>query len=293
MKNPPLQQGHDGPRAPPLRPYQADTLQRMKSYEGNAALCVIATGLGKTRIFAEYIRCDVLENDHHILILSHREELVIQPLEYLKGLPCGIEQGTTHAHGEPIISASVQSLVGRLDKYNPYSIDTIIIDEAHHSAAPTYRKIFEYFKNAVRFGFTATAIRGDGVGLDVAFDDILCEYNTLYGIEHGYLSPIEACQVNLKYDLGTVQYVYQDLKQKHAKYQHIWDKKQRYKWDRQPITNEQIALIHKLAPDYKIDTHKMTRGDASRAIQLLTYKPEEWTPQTTPSEVQDHAKKSP
>lgn len=38
------------PRAPPLRPYQADTLQRMKSYEGNAALCVIATGLGKTRI---------------------------------------------------------------------------------------------------------------------------------------------------------------------------------------------------------------------------------------------------
>lgn len=63
--------------------------------------------------------------------------------------------------------------------------------------------------------------------------------------------------------------------------------------DRQPITNEQIALIHKLAPDYKIDTHKMTRGDASRAIQLLTYKPEEWTPQTTPSEVQDDAKKSP
>ena len=112
MKNPPLQQGHDGPRAPPLRPYQADTLQRMKSYEGNAALCVIATGLGKTRIFAEYIRCDVLENDHHILILSHREELVIQPLEYLKGLPCGIEQGTTHAHGEPIISASVQHCGG-------------------------------------------------------------------------------------------------------------------------------------------------------------------------------------
>lgn len=34
MKNPPLQQGHDGPRAPPLRPYQADTLQRMKILRG-------------------------------------------------------------------------------------------------------------------------------------------------------------------------------------------------------------------------------------------------------------------
>ena len=133
MKNPPLQQGHDGPRAPPLRPYQADTLQRMKSYEGNAALCVIATGLGKTRIFAEYIRCDVLENDHHILILSHREELVIQPLEYLKGLPCGIEQGTTHAHGEPIISASVQSLVGRLG----WNASRRIISAPSSSTRPT------------------------------------------------------------------------------------------------------------------------------------------------------------
>ena len=541
-------------RAPPLRPYQEDALKRMKAYEGPAALSVIATGLGKTRIFTDYIRWDYLQNDHRILILSHREELVKQPLTYLSDLPCGIELGNLHAHDEPIISASVQSLVGRLNSYNPYSIDTIIVDEAHHSAAPTYRKIFDYFPNAVRFGFTATAVRGDGIGLDVAFDDILCEYNTLYGIEHGYLAPIEACQVNLKYDLGTVQYredtgdydaadiarvmsgtaagiaeayaknargptiifapsieegksvtallntqhgsstaafidgttqnrgrlleayklglikvlvcyavltegvdlpmtetiliarpvavtnvglyaqmvgrglrlypqkqsckvidcvgisrmpictaatligkpipppapqnepveilpeekepleiltgdkipaswiqdqkevnvmalgegytmhdvawialkdggyilpipnvvyriskplpngmvylrknkncsksavplqfvfdyVYQDLRQKHAKYQHIWDKKQRYKWDTQPITNQQLTLIRKLAPDYKIDTKKMTRGDASRVIQLLTYKPEEWAAQQS-TEEKTNAEKS-
>ena len=108
-----------------------------------------------------------------------------------------------------------------------------------------------------------------------------------------YLRKNKACSKSAVPLQFALDYVYQDLKQKHAKYQHIWDKKQRYKWDRQPITNGQIALIHKLAPDYKIDTHKMTRGDASRAIQLLTYKPEEWTPQTTPSEVQDDAKKSP
>lgn len=143
MKSATHNRARDDPQPPPLRPYQAETIRRMKAYEGNAALCTIATGLGKTRIFTEYIRWDVLENDHHVLILSHREELVKQPLEYLKDLPCGIEQGTSHADNEPIISASVQSLVGRLDKYNPYSIDTIIIDEAHHSAAPTYRKIFD------------------------------------------------------------------------------------------------------------------------------------------------------
>lgn len=101
MKSAALKRTRDGPQPPPLRPYQAETLRRMQNYEGQAALCVIATGLGKTRIFAEYIRWDVLQNDHHVLILSHREELVKQPLEYLKDLPCGIEQGTAHADGEP------------------------------------------------------------------------------------------------------------------------------------------------------------------------------------------------
>ena len=40
----------NGKRAPPLRDYQAKTLQLMKDYDGQAALCNIATGLGKTRI---------------------------------------------------------------------------------------------------------------------------------------------------------------------------------------------------------------------------------------------------
>ena len=131
---------------------------------------------------------------------------MIQPLEYLKGLPCGHRAGTTHAHGEPIISASVQSLVGRLDKYNPYSIDTIIIDEAHHSAARPTAK----FLSTSKMPFVLASLQPQSAVMVSAWmwllTTFLCEYNTLYGIEHGYLSPIEACQVNLKYDLGTVQY---------------------------------------------------------------------------------------
>ena len=94
------------------------------------------------------------------------------------------------------------------------------------------------------------------------------------------------CAVPLQFVLD---YVYQDLKQNHPQQQHIWDKKQRYKWDRQPITSEQISLIHKLAPDYKIDTKKMTRGDASRVIQLLAYAPKEQDAQEQAQEVQDDA----
>lgn len=77
--------------------------------------------------------------------------------------------------------------------------------------------------------------------------------------------------------------------EKNLENQYIWDKKQRYKWDRQPITSEQISLIHKLAPDYKIDTKKMTRGDASRVIQLLAYAPKEQDAQEQAQEVQDDA----
>ncbi len=121
---------------------------------------ILRRALAKLASTPSIIRWDVSENDHHVLILSHREELVRQPLEYLKDLPCGIELGPLHADGEPIISASVQSLVGRLSEYNPYSIDTIIIDEAHHSAAPTYRKIFEYFKNAVRLALLRPQFAG-------------------------------------------------------------------------------------------------------------------------------------
>lgn len=194
-------------KSPPLRPYQQDVLDKMTAYDGRAALCVLATGLGKTRIFAEFLRREALDNDHTCLILSHREELVTQPLEYLQGIPCGIEQGNHHADParHKVISASVQSLVHRLRGYNPYEVQTIIIDEAHHAAAPTYRKIIDYFSGAVVFGFTATAHRGDGAGLGCVFNDLLCEYDVKWGIAQGYLAPIECVQSKLKYDMGSIK----------------------------------------------------------------------------------------
>ena len=72
--------------SPPLRAYQQEDLERLKSYEGHSALCVLATGLGKTREFTEFLRWEVTQNDHRCLILSHREELVYQPLTYLKDI---------------------------------------------------------------------------------------------------------------------------------------------------------------------------------------------------------------
>ena len=55
-------------------------------------------------------------------------------------------------------------------------------------------------------------------------------------------------------------WVYQDLRQKHANAKYIWCKSERKRWDNQPITREQVTLIKKLAPDYKINTKRQHAG---------------------------------
>lgn len=193
-----------------LRPYQQECLAAMQNYDGRAALCLLATGLGKTVIFSEYIRQEV-KNEHRCLILSHRDELVRQPLRYLDDIPCGIEIGSTRSRGQMLVSASVQSIVNRLHRFNHREFDTIIVDEAHHAAAPTYRKILDYFDGAQVFGFTATANRGDGIGLSCVFEKILFERDLHWGIENNYLSELECKQVRLKYSMESVKIVNGDF----------------------------------------------------------------------------------
>ena len=52
-----------------------------------------------------------------MLILSHREELVEQPRKYFD-CSYGIERAQQHSHGEEVVSASIQTLVRRLDQFD-------------------------------------------------------------------------------------------------------------------------------------------------------------------------------
>jgi|SRR5579859_6352511 ATP-dependent helicase IRC3 len=87
-----------------------------------------------------------------------------------------------HGSGTADITVcSVQSLLrmDRLAKYNPDWTKLILIDEAHHAAAPTYLKILEHFgatskeSNAVVVGVSATLSRLDGLKLGTALDEIV------------------------------------------------------------------------------------------------------------------------
>lgn len=135
-----------------LRPYQAECIETIEAQPPGAFLAQMATGLGKTVTFANIPR-----HGERMLILSHREELVEQPRKYFN-CSYGIERAQQHSHGEEVVSASIQTLVRRLDNFNPEDFRLIICDEAHHAAASTYRKIFDYFRPEKLIGFTATPI---------------------------------------------------------------------------------------------------------------------------------------
>ncbi len=181
-----------------LRDYQQECVNIIDGKDPGAYLVQMATGLGKTVTFSRVRR------DGKMLILSHREELVHQPLKYFDCM-CGVEMAGEHARPmDQVVSASVQTMVHRMKQFEPDEFDIIVCDEAHHSAARTYRSIFSYFTPRLLLGFTATPNRSDNVKLNDIFDDIIFQRDLKWGIKNGYLSDIYCRRVNIGYDLRNV-----------------------------------------------------------------------------------------
>lgn len=180
-----------------LRPYQQECIDAIPA--AGSYLIQMATGLGKTVTFSRIPRRG------RMLILSHREELVRQPLKYfdcITGVEMAGEQASPWAE---VVSASVQSLARRLERYSPDAFDVIITDEAHHAAARTYRSIYGHFRPRLHLGFTATPSRGDKVRLDDIYSDIIFSRDLRWGIKNGYLSDIYARRIDIGVDLSGVR----------------------------------------------------------------------------------------
>lgn len=180
-----------------LRPYQQECIDAIRAAGSGSHLIQMATGLGKTVVFTQMPRIG------RMLILSHREELVRQPLKYFD-CSTSVEMAAEKHRDTEVVSASVQSIVRRLSSYDPKDFDTIIVDEAHHSAANTYRKVLSYFNPYQILGFTATPNRGDRVRLDDIYQDIIFQKDLRWGIENKYLSNIYCRRVDIGYDLSNV-----------------------------------------------------------------------------------------
>lgn len=180
-----------------LRDYQQECIELIDKLETGSYLIQMATGCGKTATFTN------IKRKGRILVLAHREELVTQPVKYYD-CPVGIEMASQHSNGEPVVIASIMSLTHRLDKFKSDDFDLIIIDEAHHAAAKSYKKILEYFNPRLILGFTATPNRGDKVRLDDVFQKIIFQRNLKWAIKNKYLTDIYCMRVNIGYDISNV-----------------------------------------------------------------------------------------
>lgn len=180
-----------------LRDYQEEVLEIIDNLKSGAYLIQMATGLGKTATFTN------IKRKGRVLVLAHREELITQPIKYYN-CPVGIEMASQRSNGEEVVIASIMSLTHRLDKFKPDEFDTIIIDEAHHAAAQSYKKIINYFTPRLLLGFTATPNRGDKVRLDDVFQKIIFQKDLKWAIKNKYLTDIECLRVNIGYDISKV-----------------------------------------------------------------------------------------
>lgn len=195
------------------RPYQqkaAAAIHREWDAGNKKTLVVMPTGTGKTIVFASIVN-DQVEKGEHVLILAHREELLQQASDKLKmvtGLETALEKAQNSAldSDKMVVVASVQTLSkqNRLMKYPRDYFGTIIIDEAHHTAAKTYKGILEHFIDAKVLGVTATPDRSDMKSLSDIFDSLAFEYKLPDAIREGYLCKINTKTIPVEVDISKV-----------------------------------------------------------------------------------------
>ena len=277
------------------RDYQWECMQQIAGLDTGRVLVSLATGLGKTVIMAgAWGLIAKAHPDERLLILSHRDELVRQPSRYFD-CSFGYEKASEQSKGEKVVSASVQTLsrTERLSRFEPDAFDVIFVDEAHHAAAPTYKKILKYFNPRLIVGFTATARRGDKVRLDDVFDSILFTRDTLWGIDKGWLCPLRAVGISTNADLSRIKFLAGDFQEKELS-RRIEHSDMIYKaaaaymkycrgQDRQTLayvvnvklSHTLAATIQELLPDAEKDTVRVVTGktpDEERKNILEAYK---------------------
>lgn len=88
----------------------------------------------------------------------------------------------------PVQIGSVPTLTRRLDRWISKEFDVIIIDEAHHVKARSYKEIIKQFPNAKILGVTATPYRLNGAGFRPEFEELIVSDPVATFIKKGYLS---------------------------------------------------------------------------------------------------------
>jgi superfamily II DNA or RNA helicase len=177
-----------------LRDYQTKICAEFEQQiaRGNRSILMVApTGSGKTIIAASIIH----GVSRRALMIAHRREIVNQTSDKLRAfdVPHGIIQAGDEDRLRPMSAvqvASIQTLHARAIRRALMPMppaDLLIVDEAHHACAETYKAVIESYPDAIVLGLTATPCRGDGRGLGGIFTTMLQCPQIAELIEGGYL----------------------------------------------------------------------------------------------------------
>ncbi len=185
-----------------LRDYQLKAKEEIFSRWNiaNNILYQMPTGTGKTRLFTSIIRdINVWGLRHNIffriLIIAHRSELIEQCSNSLSKyrIDHGVLAGTMkemRAPTKPIQVASIQTITHASNRslINDLSFNFIIIDEAHHAIAHSYKKLWHFCPDAKKLGVTASPWRMNNCGFSSLFDAYIPSMPIKDFIKKGWLA---------------------------------------------------------------------------------------------------------
>lgn len=174
-----------------LHPYQQklvdETRSRLK--QGYKAVLIQSpAGSGKSVVISEVARLTVRKGGI-VLFMVHRKELVNQIRD-------------SFVENEVDLTKCVIQTVGKIaNRLRVLPKPTLIIcDETHHSLAKTYRKIYDFYSDVPRLGYSATPWRLNGKGLHDVYQTMILGPSIDWLIENHYLAPYKYFSVKLVND---------------------------------------------------------------------------------------------
>lgn len=163
-----------------LRDYQEEAvngIRRLLAMGRHRPLCVLPCGAGKTVLFAFMAKTHAEKDpSNRVLFLVHRRELVDQTLSAFSKVEVPVGR---------VSVSMVQTVARHLDETAKPTL--IVVDEAHHSASATYRKIISQWPSVPLVGLTATPCRLDGKPLGGVFDSMYVGVSAKWLEAHGWL----------------------------------------------------------------------------------------------------------
>ena len=152
-----------------------------------SVMAQMPTGTGKTYLLTAVIDSFVSNNPmEKVWIVAHRRELVSQIDETVRKSHSYFASNTSSLLSS-VKAMSIQWLMRHYDEIEEEP-GMIVIDEAHHALAKTYKEMWERFPNAKFLGLTATPCRLNGKGFTDLFDILVQSWSVPEFISKGRLA---------------------------------------------------------------------------------------------------------